>query len=115
MPELIDRVIEVVSNQRGNASGELTTSSAIDQDLGIRGDDAEEPVAALAATFGEWLYDWPWHLFIDFNEPPAWLGPKIWKSLGLKNASTAFPGFTERWLELGHVAAVIENGQWFDP
>ncbi len=114
MASVLDRVIHVVADH-SRVSGDPTASSAVDQDLHIRGDDADELVAALAESFGEWLYDWPWHLFINLNEPPAWLGPKIWKFLGLKNPSMAFPGYTERRLELGHIAAVIEKGQWFEP
>jgi hypothetical protein len=41
--------------------------------------------------------------------------PKIWKFFGLPSPSLAFPGYTEQCLELGHIAAMIENGRWFDP
>jgi hypothetical protein len=89
--------------------------AAIHQDLGINGNEADEFVAALCNEFGNWVAEWPWARFVDFNEPPAWLGPKVWKALRLPNAATAFPGYVEERLELGHVAAVIENGGWFDP
>jgi len=83
--------------------------------LGINGDEGDEFVAALCNEFGDWIAEWPWTRFVDFNEPPAWLGPKVWKALRLPNPAVAFPGYVEERLELGHIVAVIEKGHWFEP
>lgn len=90
-------------------------NAAIDQDLGINGDEGDEFVEALCAECGDWIAKWPWSRFVDFNEPPASLGPRIWRLLHLPGMKRAFPGYAEERLELGHIAAVIEKGQWFDP
>jgi hypothetical protein len=111
----IDRVIEIAVATGGARIEKCQPNAAIHQDLGVNGDDGEAFVDALYAEFGEWIVEWPWHRFIDFNEPPANIGPKIWKLLRLPNPAVAFPGFVEERLELGHIAAVIEKGQWFDP
>lgn len=109
----LDYLIEIargISRCSGISSG-----SAINQDLGIAGDDAEEFIAALAAAYGEWVIGLPWAEFVDLNEPPARWGPRIWKFLSLPEVSRAFPGYTERRLELGHIAKVIDAGHWLEP
>jgi hypothetical protein len=115
MSPLLERVAEIaVSVGLANANG-CRSTAAVHQDLGITGDEGEAFVEALCAEFGDWIAEWPWERFVDFNEPPADLGPRIWKFLRLPNPETAFPGYTQARLELGHIAVVIKKGQWFDP
>lgn len=93
----------------------MDASAAIDQDLGIYGDAAVEFIAALSAEFGKWVDDWPWERFVDFHEPAARILPRIWRLMKLPDIAMAFPGIAQERLELGHVAMVLETGQWSDP
>ncbi|MCB2079599.1 MAG: hypothetical protein KDE55_18115 [Novosphingobium sp.] len=116
MSPALSHVIAVVSRfARCAPSLAVGAKSAVDQDLRIQGDDAEEFIADLAGLNGDWVYDWPWHRYVNLNEPPASLGPRFWKLLRLPEPERAFPGYMERRLELQHIAAVIEKGEWFDP
>lgn len=93
---------------------------AVSQDLGLYGDDITEFIMALADRYGQWVWDWPWARFVDDNEGAGclilfglpwlllcWLigGP----SRGLD------PGQGLERLEIGHIAAVIDRGVWFEP
>ena len=115
MTPTLGQVIGIVADRAGVSQSDLTGREAVDQDLKIQGDDAEELIKLLVGTFGEWLREWPWHDYIDFNEPPASIGPRAWKWLGLTKPGRAFPGYTDKRLELGHIAAVIDRGEWFEP
>ena len=55
--------------------------SAIEQDLGIVGDDVVDFVERLEKRFGSWVWDWPWQRFTDLNEGLSLLFPfmLIWQ------------------------------------
>ena len=114
MAPKLDRVIEITSRQSGITMARLDEHSAIDQYIGISGDDVTELAEALAAEFGEQVWQWPWQRFVQLNEPHLltsfWF---IWRLLSWPIRGRLFDPF-ER-LELGHIAAVIEKGQWFEP
>jgi hypothetical protein len=115
MATIPERVIEIAVVAGLANRAKCLPGAAIQQDLGINGDEGDEFVNELCREFGDWIADWPWARFVDFNEPPAGLGPKIWKWLRLPNPHVAFPGYVKERLELMHIAAAIENGEWFDP
>lgn len=54
----LDHLIEIARATSGLR--DTSSKSAINQDLGIAGDDAEEFIAALAAAYGEWVIGLPW-------------------------------------------------------
>ena len=72
---------------------------------------------ALADRFGEHVREWPWNRFANLNEGISPLFPLqlAWQFLSWPwRGSFEYPNRLER-LELGHIAAVIEKGQWFEP
>jgi hypothetical protein len=116
MGSILERVIQIVSYQSGLAISKLSATSAIDQDLGITGDDIDELAKALSDEFGEHVFEWPWQRFADLNEPHLFTGFYfIWRLLTWPIRGRLFdPSGLER-LELGHITAVIEKGEWFEP
>ena len=92
--------------------------SALDQDLGIVGDDVDDFVEKLAERFGEWVFEWPWERFVCLDEGIPILAPFIflWEFLRLPWRDTALPkkDHMER-LELAHIAKVLEHGEWVEP
>ena len=95
----------------------LDEHSAIDHDIGISGHDVTELVEALAAEFGEQVWQWPWQRFAQLDEGLSLWFPVmlVWQLLTWPvRGSFEYPSPFER-LELGHIAAVIEKGQWFEP
>jgi len=115
MSSTFERVVDIAVEAGLANRAKCKHNTAVNQDLSISGDEGDTFVKALCGEFGEWVANWPWSEFVDFNEPPSRLGPKIWKLVRLPNPERAFPGYTERRLELGHIAEVIEKGEWFDP
>lgn len=108
---------EIVSTQSGIRLEKLTANSAIDQDARISGDDVTELAEALAKEFGEHVWQWPWQRFALLDEGLSPLFPFMlvwqlvtWPFRGLFE----YPSAHER-LELGHIAAVIDRGEWFEP
>ncbi len=117
MAAALARVVEIASEISGKPIEWLTPQSAIDQDLGVSGDDVEDLAEALAAEFGEDVWHWPWQRFACLDEGVSLLFPLIllWQLISWPFRGTfSYPSHYER-LELGHIAAVIENGSWFDP
>lgn len=116
MPTTLDQVIEIA--KRASGRRRASENSALIDDLRIIGDDADDLIDLLCNRFGDWVDEWPWHRFLDFDEGRALQAPirKLWQILHLPWIETAFPQppVLER-LELGHIAAVIEKGQWFEP
>ena len=113
----LDRVIEIVSEHSGVAKAKLSASSAIDQDVGISGDDVTELAKALATEFGEHVWQWPWQRFAQLQEGLSLLFPfmLIWQLATWPfRGSFEYPSPFER-LELGHIAAVIDRCEWFEP
>ncbi|MBK8629655.1 MAG: hypothetical protein IPN84_05475 [Sphingomonadales bacterium] len=109
------RVIEIAEYQSGAKN--LHAGSAVDQDIRISGGDVEEFAEALAKEFGEGVWQWPWQRFSCLDEGLSPLFPFMltWQLLTWPfRGSFSYPSPYER-LELGHVAAVIEKGEWFEP
>ena len=83
----------------------------------MAGGDVEDLAAALAKEFGDHVWQWPWQRFCQLDEGLSLLFPIMlirqiltWPIRG----RFSYPSPFER-LELGHIAAVIGKGQWFDP
>ncbi|CAH0497270.1 hypothetical protein [Novosphingobium sp. CECT 9465] len=117
MSATLDRVMDIVAAQSGTRRDRLTTSSAIDQDVGISGGDVEDLAEALAGEFGEWVWQWPWQRFALLDEGLSLLFPFqfVWQLFTWPiRGSFNNPSPYER-LELGHIAKVIEAGHWLEP
>ena len=113
----LSKVIEIVSDQSGIRVERLSANSAIDQDIKISGGDVVELAELLAGEFGDSVLQWPWHKFASLEEGVSPLIPfvVIWQLLTWPlRGRFEYPSQYER-LELGHIAAVIEKGEWFDP
>ena len=117
MTPTLDRVIVITSRQMGMAMAKLDEHSAIDQDIRVSGDDVTEFAAALAAAFSEQVWQWPWQRFAQLDEGLSLWFPGLlirqlltWPVRG----SFEYPSPFER-LELGHIAKVIDAGQWLEP
>ncbi len=111
----LDRVIEIATYCSG-AKG-LHAGSAIDQDIRISGGDVEDFANALAHEFGDQVWQWPWHRFANLSEGLSLAFPfqLTWQLLTWPfRGSFEYPSPFER-LELGHIAAVIDHGDWFEP
>ncbi len=116
-PSTLQRVCEIVSRSSGVKLDKLTARSAIDQDVRIVGGDVEDLAEAFAKEFGEQVWQWPWQRFADLNEGlPLTFPFQVIKQLLTwpLRGSFEYPSSFER-LELGHIAAVIDHGEWFDP
>jgi len=117
MSALMDRIIDIVADQSGIRRDRLSASSAIDQDLGISGDDVTELAEKLADEFGDWVWQWPWQRFALLDEglsplAPFWL---VWRLMTWPIRGRVFDPSPYERLELGHIAKVIEAGHWFEP
>lgn len=116
-PPTLDRVIGIVSEHSGVRRERLSAASAIDQDVGISGDDVTELAEALAAEFGEHVWQWPWQRYAELSEglSPFFPFMLVWQlSTWPFRGSFNYPSPCER-LELGHIAGVIDRGEWFEP
>ena len=101
---------------RGVPAAKLTAASAIDQDVKISGDDIDELVEALAKDFGKQVSTWPWQRFAELNESHLFTGFwLIWRLLTWPIRGRVFDASRFERLELGHIAAVIDRGEWFEP
>ena len=110
-------VFEIVAEHSGHPIARLTPTTAIDQDLRITGGDVADLAEMLADEFGEHVWSWPWGRFTALGEGLSPLFPFVftWQLLTWPfRGSFAYPSEFER-LELGHIAAVIERGEWFEP
>lgn len=95
----------------------IEPSMAIDQDLQMSGGDVEDFATALAAEYGEGVWQWPWHRFACLDEGLSLLFPfaLIWQLLTWPfRGSFTGPSPYER-LELRHIAKVLAQGHWTDP
>lgn len=116
MDDVLERVIVIVSEQSGISKARLSAKSAIDQDIRISGGDVTDLADALAREFGEQVWPWPWQRFAMLDEGLSLLFPFIllWQLLTWPfRGSFEYPSPFER-LELGHIAAVVEKGEWFE-
>ena len=117
MHSALDRVIAIVSRHTGVPVVKLGAKSAIDQDIRISGGDVNELAEALAAEFGEQVWQWPWQRFTMLDE-----GLSLWFPITLTwqlltwpfRGTFEYPSPLER-LELGHIAKVIDAGHWLEP
>ncbi len=93
---------------------------AVSQDLGLYGDDITEFVAALADRYGEWVWDWPWVRFADDHEGVGCLAIfglplLLMRWLFRRQSPDSYLAQGLERLEIGHIAAVIDRGVWFEP
>lgn len=117
MSASLARVIELASLQSGIPVAKLSPTSAIDQDMGMSGGDVSDFAEALSTEFGKKVWEWPWSRFAMLDEGLGCLFPiaLTWQLVTWPlRGSFEYPSGLER-LELGHIAAVIEKGEWFEP
>jgi hypothetical protein len=117
MISTLDEVRDIVAFQTGISLQKLTAQSAIDQDIRIAGDDVTDLAQALANRYGGQVWQWPWHRFAQLDEGLSLWFPVmlIWQLISWPvRGSFEYPSPYER-LELGHIAAAIEKGKWFEP
>ena len=127
----LDRLIALTNRYLehwGHPDGEwqLTAHSAICQDAYIFGIDVDDYVYELEEEFGKVVLLIPWLRFTDQTASARGFGCLLFPFwLMYRLARLPFTGgpvipesdpknFGPR-LELGHVAAVIEKGEWFEP
>lgn len=116
MSTTLDRVIALVADQTGVKAERLFGESAIDQDIGVSGDDVDELVRALGQKFGEQVYTWPWHRFANLSEPHLFTGLYfLWRLVSWPIRGRLFDPSPYERLELGHIAKVIDAGHWLEP
>lgn len=112
----LERVIEIVARHSGVATSKLSADSAVGQDIGISGDDIDELAKILATEFGDHVWQWPWQRFVELSEPSAltafWF---VWRLFTWPLRGRLFDPSPFERLELVHVAAVLDNGTWFEP
>ncbi len=112
-----DRVIAIAAETTGISVCRLSGSSALDQDLDIAGDDIQTFAGALEREFEINVWSWPWQRFVVLDEGLSLLFPfmVIWQFVSWPfRGRFSYPNGLER-LELGHIAAVIDTGEWFEP
>ena len=116
MSDTLVRVLDIVARHSGVPLVKLTAHSALDQDVRISGDDVDELAEMLANEFGADTANWPWQRYVDLNEPHLFTGIYfIWRLFTWPFRGRIFDPSPYERLELGHIAAVIEKGEWFDP
>jgi hypothetical protein len=116
MSPTLNRVIAIVSHHCGVPVAKLSKSSAIDQDIKVSGDDVTELVEVFAKEFGDYVWQWPWQRFAELSEPSALVVPYfLWRLLTWPIRGCLFDPSPFERLELGHIAAVIDHGEWFEP
>lgn len=108
-------VVWIAEEQHGIVHA--TADMAIDQDLDIVGEDLTDFVEFLEVRFGEWVWTWPWQRFVQLDEGLSFLFPfmLVWQILTWPiRGRFSYPSQFER-LELGHIALVLEKGEWVEP
>ena len=115
--ETLFRVLDLAAALTGLGRESLSAAMAIDQDMGIAGDDVTDFAEALAGEDGEWVWSWPWHRFAQLDEglSPLWPFMLVWQLVTWpvrEQFSYASP--YER-LEPGHFALVIDKGESIEP
>ncbi len=111
----LPRVLEIASEHTGiqRALPEM----AIDQDMGMSGDDVTDFAEALAKEFGETVWSWPWQRFAVLDEGLSLFFPfmLVWQLVSWPfRGSFEYPSPHER-LTLLHISEVINRGAWFEP
>jgi len=116
MTATLARVIEIVADHSGIPCARLNASSAIDQDVRISGDDVSELAMALSKEFGGDVLQWPWQRYAELSEPHLFTGFLfLWRLLTWPIRGRIFDPSPFERLELGHIAAAIDRGTWFEP
>ncbi len=108
-------VLWLARENHGISNAEL--DHAIDHDLHIVGDDAIEFIERLKDRVGEKVWDWPWGRFVELGEGLLAFFPfvLVWQLITWPIRGTfTYPNPKER-LTLGHVALVMERGEWIEP
>ena len=91
---------------RGEPPHRITPSTRLGEDLGIDGDDWDE---VLLAIVGRWRTDFTgFNVYDYFGEEPSL------HSL-IVAVTNLWAGKRLKPLTVGHLAAVIERGSWFEP
>lgn len=82
----------------------------------MTGDDVDEFAERLKVGFGCEVELWPWSAFTNLSEPTILDFPRfLWQFLTWPQRGAFHKLDRYRRLELGHVAAVIDRGEWFEP
>jgi hypothetical protein len=116
MGATLQRLMELVSHQSGVPLRKLTAQSAISQDIRISSDDIDELAEAIQNEFGGSVASWPWDRFCDLNEPHLFTGLWfLWRLITWHVRGRLFDPNPYERLELGHIAAVIDKSEWFEP
>lgn len=113
----LDKVRAFAAQYSGLHLEKLSEHTAVDQDLKISGGDVEDFAEALANEFGKEVWQWPWQRFTLLDEglsigAPVWL---VWRVLTWPIRGHLFDPSPFERLELGHIAKVIDRGEWFEP
>lgn len=112
----LERVVEIVAYHSGVNAEKLSARSAIDQDVSISGDDITELAETFAKEFGDHVWQWPWQRFCELSEPSMLVFPYfVYRLITWPIRGRLFDPSPFERLELGHIAAVIDRGEWFEP
>lgn len=116
MSPTLRRVIKIVADHSGVPVEKLDAASAIGQDIKITGDDVTELAEILAEEFGDQIRHWPWHRFAELGEWHVFAGLwLLWRLLTWPIRGRLLDPSPYGRLELGHIAAVLDAGEWFEP
>lgn len=131
MRPAIDRLIDVTTKfieERGHPDENvvLTPASAVCQDAYIFGIDVDDYVNALSSEFGQIVHQIPWGHYTDQTSSfrgcgcllvPPWLLWRLvrWPLVRGSIIPRADPRNFPFRLELGHLAKVIDRGEWIEP
>lgn len=112
--DTLERVIAIATFHSGVKH--LHADSALDQDMRISGDDIDEFAETLAKEFRVDVARWPWDRFANLSEPSIFtVVYLLWRLMTWPIRGRLFDPSRYERLELGHIAAVIEKGEWIDP
>jgi hypothetical protein len=112
----LDRVIQIAGTQSGIPKHKLSATSAIYQDVRMAGDDVNEFVERLQRELGCDAYQWPWTRFTNLSEPTILSLPHfVWQLFTWAKRGSFHDYERYERLNLGHIAAVIDCGEWFEP
>ena len=122
------KITDAFVANRGHPNEEFAAraDSAVCQDAWIFGVDVDDFVHELDKEFGSVVWQIPWGTYTDQTASfrgwgvfafPFWFVARVAKCIVCGGLIVPRPNPSEfpRRLELRHVAAVIEKGEWFDP
>ena len=117
--DALEFLLSLVKNEFGRSYA--NEASTLDDELCLTGAELREFVDAIASGYGNWVRDWPWDRFGDFKPkivPTKWLTYPIvgfFVALWMLRRSKAASRDRIEELELGHIAKVLEAGEWIEP